>query len=111
MAIQVGQCWTKITESKGYVFTSNSPEYKERFNQKGILGIGMIHRNKPEQVQNAINAAMYLVNPEKDQQHLRVKTQRMRSFGKGQYEIDKRRGCTINVLKESAGFKLCDAYH
>ena len=110
MAIQVGKCWTKITESKGYVFTSNSPEYKERFNQKGILGIGMIHRNKPEQVQNAINAAMYLVNPEKDQQHLRVKTQRMRSFGKGQYEIDKRRGCTVNVLKECVGFKLCEAY-
>jgi hypothetical protein len=25
----------------------------------------MIHSNKPEQIQNAINAAMYLVNPEK----------------------------------------------
>lgn len=93
MAIQVGQCWTRITESKGYFFTSNSPEYKERFNQKGILGIGMIHRNKPEQVQNAINAAMYLVNPEKDHQHLRVKVRGMRSFGKGQYEIGKRRDC------------------
>ncbi|WP_262463358.1 inovirus Gp2 family protein [Acinetobacter radioresistens] len=97
MAIQVGQCWTKITEGKGYLFTSNSPEYKERFNQKGILGIGMIHRNKPEQVQNAINAAMYLVNPEKDHQHLRVKVRGMRSFGKGQYEIDKRRGCASGL--------------
>lgn len=95
MAIQVGQCWTEITSSKGYVFTSNSPEYKERFNQKGILGIGMIHRNKPEQVQNAINAAMYLVNPEKGHQHLRVKVQGMRSFGKGQYVIDTRRGCIV----------------
>ena len=95
MAIQVGQCWTKITEGKGYIFTSNSPEYKERFNHKGILGIGMIHRNKPEQVQNAINAAMYLVNPEKDHQYLRAKVQRMRSFGKGQYVIDSRRGCIV----------------
>ena len=98
MAIQVGQCWTKITKSKGYVFNSNSTEYKERFNQKGILGIGMIHRNNPEQVQNAINAAMYLVNPEKDHQHLRVKVQGMRSFGKGQYVIDKRRGCNVSVI-------------
>lgn len=109
MAIQVGQCWTKITDSKGYVFTSNSPEYKERFNQKGILGIGMIHRNKPEQVQNAINAAMYLVNPEKDHQHLRVKVQRMRSFGKGQYVIDSRRGCNVSV-PEFKGFRLCEDY-
>ena len=93
MAIQVGQCWTEITESKGYVFTSNSTEYKERFNQKGILGIGMIHRNNPEQVKNAINAAMYLVNPEKENQHLRVKVQGMRSFGKSQYVIEKRRKC------------------
>lgn len=110
MAIQVGQCWTKITKGKGYVFTSNSPEYKERFNQKGILGIGMIHRNKPEQVQNAINAAMYLVNPEKDQQHLRVKAQGMRTFGKGQFVIKKRRGCVVKSLTEFKGFKLCKDY-
>ena len=111
MAIQVGQCWTKITDRKGYVFTSNSPEYKERFNQKGILGIGMIHRNKPEQVHNAINAAIYLVNPEKDHQHLRVKVQRMRSFGKGQYVIDSRRGCNVSVLPEFKRFKLCEDYY
>ncbi|OTG69447.1 hypothetical protein B9T25_02420 [Acinetobacter sp. ANC 4470] len=111
MAIQVGQCWTNITKNKGYVFTSNSPDYKERFNQKGSLGIGMIHRNKPEQVQNAINAAMYLVNPEKDHQHLRVKVQGMRSFGKGQYVIDTRRGCNVSVLPEFKGFKLCEDYY
>lgn len=110
MAIQVGQCWTEITESKGYVFTSNSTEYKERFNQKGILGIGMIHRNNPEQVKNAINAAMYLVNPEKEHQHLRVKVQGMRSFGKGQYVIDKRRGCNVSVIPECKGLKLCEDY-
>ena len=110
IAIQVGQCWTRITESKGYFFTSNSPGYKECFNRKGILGIGMIHRNKPEQVQNAINAAMYLVNPEKDHQHLRVKVQGMRSFGKGQYVTDSRRGCNVSVLPEFKGFKLCEDY-
>lgn len=96
MAIQVGQCWSEITANKGYYFTSNSPEYKAQFLQKGKLGIGMIHRSKPEQVQNAIEAAMYLVNPEKDNQHLRARVSNMRSFGRGRYEINKRRGSCLS---------------
>lgn len=92
MAIQVGQCWSEITANQGYYFISNSPEYKEQLLRKGRLGIGMIHRSRPEQIQNAINAAMYLVNPEKDNQHLRARIKDMRSFGKGQYELNKRRG-------------------
>ncbi|MFR9680220.1 MULTISPECIES: YagK/YfjJ domain-containing protein [unclassified Acinetobacter] len=92
IAIQVGQCWSEITTNKGYYFISNTPEYKQKLENKGKLGIGKIHRAKPEQVQNAINAAMYLVNPEKDSQHLRARLSNMRSFGKGQYEIKKRRG-------------------
>lgn len=93
MAIQVGQCWSEITANKGYYFTSNSPDYKEQFLQKGKLGIGMIQRSKPEQVQSAINAAMYLVNPEKDNQHLRVRVSNMHSVGRGQYETNRRRKC------------------
>ena len=110
LALLIGECWKTITAGKANFFTSNSSEYKKQMNQKGKLGIGMIHRNNPQQVQNAIKAAMYLVNPEKDNQYLRVKTQRMRSFGKAQYEIDKRRGCITNALKECDGFKLCEAY-
>ncbi|MBJ8482406.1 YagK/YfjJ domain-containing protein [Acinetobacter vivianii] len=91
MAIQVGQCWSKITANKGYYFISNSTEYKQKFENKGKLGIGMIHRAQPQQVKNAIEAAMYLVNPEKDNQHLRARIKDMRSFGKGQYKINKRR--------------------
>lgn len=111
MAIQVGQCWSEITANKGYYFTSNDPDYKARFLQKGKLGIGMIHRSNPEQVLNAINAAMYLVNPEKEDQHLRVKVKKMRSFGKGQYEIEKRRGCVTSTLAVAQGFKLCTDYY
>lgn len=95
MAIQVGQCWSEIEANKGYYFTSNSPEYKEQLLHKGKLGSGMIHRSKPEQTQNAINAAVYLVNPEKDNQHLRARTPSMRSFGRGQYELNKRRGFVV----------------
>lgn len=111
MAIQVGQSWSEITANKGYYFTSNSPEYKEQFAQKGTLGVGMIHRSQPKLVENAINAAMYLVNPEKDNQHLRAKVVRMRSFGKGQYKIDKRRGCNVVKLLVAQGFSLCADYY
>lgn len=91
LAMQVINCWKAITQQQGHGFTSNAPDYKKQFAEKGTLGIGMIHRNQPEQVQNAIQAAMYLVNPEKLQQHLRVKVQHMRTFGKGQYVIKKRK--------------------
>ncbi|WP_445404383.1 YagK/YfjJ domain-containing protein [Acinetobacter vivianii] len=91
MAIQVGQCWSEITANQGYYFISNSPEYKEQLLRKGKLGIGMIYRSRPEQIQNAIEAAMYLVNPEKDNQDLRARIKDMRSFGRGQYKINKRR--------------------
>ena len=93
LATMIGECWNEITEDEGYFFTSNTAKYKSRLEQKGVLGIGMIHRDNPQQVQNAINAAMYLVNPEKDGQHLRARIKAMRTFGRGQYEIDKRRQC------------------
>lgn len=95
MAIQVGQCWSEITANKGYYFISNSTDYKQKFENKGKLGIGMIHRAQPQQVKNAIEAAMYLVNPEKDNQHLRARIKDMRSFGKGQYKINKRRNVKV----------------
>lgn len=111
IALLIGQCWKQITANKGNFFISNSAEYKKQFDQKGTLGIGMIHRNKPEQVQNAIHAAMYLVDPAKVNQYLRVKVQGMRSFGKGQYVIDSRRGCNVSVLPEFKDFKLREDYY
>ncbi|MDO7412022.1 inovirus-type Gp2 protein [Acinetobacter baumannii] len=83
LASMVGESWNEITEDQGYFFTSNTPEYKNRLEQKGVLGIGMIHHDNPQQVQNAINAAMYLVNSEKDEQHLRARIKAMRTFGRG----------------------------
>ena len=66
--------------------------YKQQFEEQGTLGIGMIHRDHKQEVQNALNTAQYLVNPEKELQHLRVRLPRMRTFGTGQFEIKKRRG-------------------
>ena len=51
----------------------------------------MIHRDNDREVQNAINACSYLVNPEKSHQQLRVKPMRMRSFGTGSYKRSYRR--------------------
>lgn len=94
LASMVGECWKEITEDQGYFFTSNAPEYKNQLEQKGVLGIGMIHRDNPQQVLNAINAAMYLVNPEKDGQYLRAWVKSMRTFGRGLFEVNWRRICT-----------------
>ena len=96
LGMQVGECWEKITDQKGYFFLSNTSEYKKKFERKGMLGIGMIHRKDPLQVDNAINAAMYLVNPEKENQYLRVKVKGMRTFGKGRYDVPWRRNRVMN---------------
>lgn len=81
----VGKCWLEITQQKGYFFNCNCKEHKENFIQQGRLGIGMIYRNDPQLVSNALEAAEYLVNPEKTNQYLRTKTSRqMKTFGTGQ---------------------------
>jgi hypothetical protein len=92
LGLQVAQYWVELTQGKGCCFISNAPEYKQQFEQQGTLGIGMIHRTNSQQVQNALNTAMYLVNPEKELQHLRIRLPRMRTFGTGQFAIQKRRG-------------------
>ena len=60
----------------------------------GTLGIGMIHRNNASEVYNFFNYIVpYLVNGEKEQQHLRVKDSAyMRSFGRGVANSKNRRG-------------------
>ena len=52
----------------------------------------MIHRRNPKEVQNAISASLYLTQPDKKNQHLRVKLPKMKTFTHGIYETNKRRG-------------------
>jgi hypothetical protein len=61
----VGEAWLEITGRSGMYFNCHDTDYIRKFEREGTLGIGMIHRDDPQQVMNAINAAMYLVNPEK----------------------------------------------
>lgn len=90
----VGKYWQEcITNHQGSYYNCNRKENKEKFKANGLLGIGMIHRNQPKQVENAIRAGLYLVNPKKVEQRLRAKiSPNMRSFGISQFDLDWRRG-------------------
>lgn len=83
--------WKQITNQDGYGFNCNSTEHKEQFKKLGKLGVGMINRNDQREVENAKNVSSYLVNPEKDNQYLRVKPLRMRTFGMSRYHRSDRR--------------------
>ena len=103
LADQVGQKWRAITEGVGYCFILNTKEYKDDLARYGKLGIGMIHRNNLQEVENAVNAALYLTRPDKPDgsyQRLKVFVPNMNTFGHGIYRIPKRRGLPP-ISKES----------
>ena len=84
LADQVGQKWRDITEGVGYSFILNTKEYKEGLARYGKLGIGMIHRNNMQEVENAVEAALYLTRPDKrdgSYQRLKVSVPNMNTFG------------------------------
>ena len=92
IGLAISQYWHQLTEGRGSCFISNAPDYKAQFEEQGRLGIGMIHRSQPLQVENAINSAVYLVNPEKKYQNLRVRVPHMRTFNHGNFNVHWRRG-------------------
>lgn len=82
LADQVGKLWDKITGGQGCHFNCHTADYLKQFSDRNRLGIGMIHRKNREEVNNMLNTVKYLVRPEKEAQHLRVKCKkRMRTFG------------------------------
>lgn len=84
LADQVGQKWQAITEGVGYCFILNTKEYKDGLARYGKLGIGMIHCNNIQEVENAVNAALYLARPDKPDgsyQRLKVSLPNMNTFG------------------------------
>ena len=92
LADQVGKLWQSITGNLGWHFNCNTTDHKQQFKELNRLGVGHIQCNVALEISNALNAAMYLVNPEKYAQHLRAKIPYMRSFGTGQFEVHWRRG-------------------
>ncbi|AXY57679.1 inovirus Gp2 family protein [Acinetobacter chinensis] len=82
VADRVGKLWKNITEEQGCHFNCHTAAYLKQFTDRNRLGIGMIHRNSLDEVDNMLNTVTYLVRPEKESQHLRVKTRkRMHTFG------------------------------
>ncbi len=89
---EVGEKWLSITGNNGNYYNCNNPDYKSFYQQRQMLGIGMIHRDNPLELENAIRVASYLVEPEKVDQHLTIRLPNMRTFGKGQFNVAWQRG-------------------
>ncbi|OOV80298.1 hypothetical protein B1202_14415 [Acinetobacter amyesii] len=81
IAEQLGKLWKQLTAGQGHHFNCHDTEQIKRYASLGILGIGKIHRDCSREVEKLCNAGAYLVNPEKEDQYLRVKHKaRMRTF-------------------------------
>jgi len=81
IAKQVGELWKGITGGLGMYFNCHDPEQLDQYTKLNILGIGRIHRDNTEEVSRFLNAVTYLVRPEKEEQHLRIKPFfRMRTY-------------------------------
>ena len=85
LANEVIQKWQEITQGSGYGVNNNTHEKKKQYADRGLLGIGMIHRNQPLEMQNALNVASYLTQPEKYLQRMLIKPLGKRTFFKGIY--------------------------
>ncbi|MHA3114603.1 inovirus Gp2 family protein [Acinetobacter sp. ANC 4635] len=93
LGLEVGRYWRDVlTDGEGEFYTSNQPKIKHRYSLMNRLGIGMIYRDNPIAIENALNASAYLVSPEKEIQMLRVKKPNMRTFGTAQFDVVRRRG-------------------
>lgn len=89
---EVGEKWQSITGGLGTYYNWNDSSNKRKFEDKGLLGIGMIHRDNPLQVENAVKVASYLTKTDKCEQQLKLWLPNMRTFGRGRFDVSWRRG-------------------
>ena len=87
----VGEKWQSITGGLGTYYNWNTLENKGDFKMQGLLGIGMIHRDNPLEVENAVRVASYLTKTDKCEQQLKLWLPNMRSFGQSQFDVPWRR--------------------
>lgn len=83
MANLLGKLWEEITEGMGSSYNCNRKE--SEYEERSIRGTGMIYRKNTHECYNAINALSYLTDPEKFDQHLRVRMVNQRSFAMSQF--------------------------
>ena len=103
LANEVIQKWQEITQGSGYGVNNNTHEKKKQYADRGLLGIGMIHRNQPLEMQNALNVASYLTQPEKYLQRMLIKPLGKRTFFKGIYHEHGRKYKNNHPISAEAG--------
>lgn len=82
---EIGRLWReKITKGSGGFFNCNQASNKQRYRNKGTLGIGMIKRCNEKSVHNAFNVIRYLAMSEKADQYMRVCWKGMNQFNMAQ---------------------------
>ena len=103
LANEVIQKWQEITQNMGCGINSHTLEKKKQYADRGLLGVGMIHRNQPLAVQNALNVARYLTQPEKFMQRMLIKPLGKRTFFKGIYHEHGRKYKINHPISAEAG--------
>ena len=84
MAQQIGALWKAVTQDLGTYHSCNTSAEKDKYDQLGVLGVGMIHRNDRVACENAVYAVGYLAKHDKEDQYLRMKPNGKRTFATGQ---------------------------
>ena len=89
----IGEKWVSIIQGQGHYFNASNPNYVKEFEKRGKRGVGRIHRNNDNEVQNAIRTSIYLTTKEdKYEQRLKARLPGMRTFGQSQFNVHWRRG-------------------
>lgn len=84
---KVGERWQDITGGLGTYYNWNTTANKRKFEDKGLLGIGMIHRDNLLEVENVVRVASYLTKIDKYEQRLKLWLPNMRTFGRGRFKV------------------------
>ncbi len=84
IADDIGELWEDVTDGDGCYFNCHDRRYLKGYEEKGMVGIGIIYSNVSYQVKQMRTVLSYLARPDKGQ-HLRIKTsKKMRTFDMSQ---------------------------
>ncbi len=97
LAKEIGEIWESITNGAGGYFNSHSSGYIKTLKKIGQSPVAMVHRKNSHEVKKVLEVSEYLTTKSKDvdgkfNQRLKMKVPNMRTFGTGQFDINKRRG-------------------
>ncbi len=80
----IGELWEEVTSEHGSYFNCHDRRYLKRYEERDVVGIGVIYSKQTYQARKMRSTLSYLARPEKEQ-YLRVKSsKKMRTFGMSQ---------------------------